>query len=88
MDEPAKGFLPNASTLDPVIFPNEENPITKDANIIAIAKRYLSACTGVIKGDVKLFLIISSKFPLNPFPKNIVFMSNNTYICPISSLLF
>ena len=40
---PAKGFLPKASTLEPVIFPNEEKPITKDANIMAMASKYLKA---------------------------------------------
>ena len=80
MEVPAKGFLPKASTLEPVILPNDENPMTKDANMMAMANRYLSACIGVMNGDVKLFLITPNILPLKPLPKNLVFISISTYI--------
>ena len=64
------------------------NPITKDANITAIANKYLNASTGVIKGEDKLFFIVSSRFLLILLLTKLVLISNKMYICPVSSLLF
>ena len=36
---PANGFLPKASTVAPVVFPNEEKPIVKVTKTTAIANK-------------------------------------------------